>query len=222
VDNLGHLPTKLKIQAVTDCCTVSSCAASRSIARPTCLLAHHRQRQNIIMDQRLRQRGWSIQSASDDPSSNHQRARAESSATEPSLSHEEKVHLMNSAFDEVDDDVEIVVPTGKTRRDSESVEESENYVAMAGEEESADGDDEADDAYAKHPKKRRKTESSDQRQNYAGIACDAISNDAPKQLVTLTQVQQDQLDLAKSKLSKWAARLFDPNRPRGLVEPPKT
>jgi hypothetical protein len=28
--------------------------------------------------------------------------------------------------------------------------------------------------------------------------------------------------LAKSKLSKWAARLFDPNRPRGLVEPPKT
>jgi len=26
---------------------------------------------------------------------------------------------------------------------------------------------------------------------------------------------------AKSRLSKWAARLFDPNRPRGLVEPPQ-
>jgi cellular nucleic acid-binding protein len=39
--------------------------------------------------------------------------------------------------------------------------------------------------------------------------------------VQLTQKQQDQLDHAKNKLSKWAARLFDPNRPRGLVEPPK-
>ena len=39
--------------------------------------------------------------------------------------------------------------------------------------------------------------------------------------IQLTQKQQDQLDLAKNKLSKWAARLFDPNRPRGLVEPPK-
>jgi len=38
--------------------------------------------------------------------------------------------------------------------------------------------------------------------------------------VKLTQKQQDQLDFAKNKLSKWAARLFDPNRPRGLVEAP--
>jgi cellular nucleic acid-binding protein len=30
------------------------------------------------------------------------------------------------------------------------------------------------------------------------------------------------LEQAKSRLSKWAARLFDPNRPRGLIEPPKT
>ena len=34
--------------------------------------------------------------------------------------------------------------------------------------------------------------------------------------------QRDQVELAKKKLSKWAARLFDPNRPRGLVEAPKT
>lgn len=42
-----------------------------------------------------------------------------------------------------------------------------------------------------------------------------------KKLIELTKKQQDQLDFAKNKLSKWAARLFDPNRPRGLVEPPK-
>ncbi|GAX10316.1 protein AIR1/2 [Fistulifera solaris] len=30
------------------------------------------------------------------------------------------------------------------------------------------------------------------------------------------------LKLAKSRLSKWAVRLFDPNRPRGLVEAPQT
>eukprot|EP00985_Skeletonema_marinoi_P021717 scaffold13472_cov175-Skeletonema_marinoi.AAC.1 len=39
--------------------------------------------------------------------------------------------------------------------------------------------------------------------------------------VILSQKQQDQLDFAKSNLSKWAARLFDPNRPRGLVEAPQ-
>jgi cellular nucleic acid-binding protein len=33
--------------------------------------------------------------------------------------------------------------------------------------------------------------------------------------------KQLQLEAAKSKLSKWAARLFDPNRPRGLVEAPQ-
>lgn len=39
--------------------------------------------------------------------------------------------------------------------------------------------------------------------------------------IQLTSKQQEQLDLAKNNLSKWAARLFDPNRPRGLVEAPK-
>ena len=39
--------------------------------------------------------------------------------------------------------------------------------------------------------------------------------------IELTQLQQSQLDNAKNKLSKWAARLFDPNRPRGLVEAPQ-
>jgi hypothetical protein len=33
---------------------------------------------------------------------------------------------------------------------------------------------------------------------------------------------QNSLEHAKTKLSKWAARLFDPNRIRGLVEAPQT
>lgn len=36
------------------------------------------------------------------------------------------------------------------------------------------------------------------------------------------QKKQYLLEAAKSRMSKWAARLFDPNRPRGLVEPPTT
>ena len=158
------------------------------------------------MDQRLRQRGWSIQS-SDDPSSHRGggRARAESTATiatEPSLSHDEKVALMNSAFEGRYDDVEIVVPTTRMKHDEN---EKSDYIDMFGEEEkSFDGGDEKEE----HPKKRRKLDPSE------------IQNE--KQKVELTQFQQEKLDLAKSKLSKWAARLFDPNRPRGLVEPPQT
>eukprot|EP00956_Cyclotella_meneghiniana_P036883 scaffold131783_cov23-Cyclotella_meneghiniana.AAC.1 len=73
-----------------------------------------------MADQRLRQRGWSIQSSDDNTITTrpNQRARAESTATaatEPSLSHDEKVALMNSAFDNVhddsnDDDDDIVIP----------------------------------------------------------------------------------------------------------------
>ena len=36
----------------------------------------------------------------------------------------------------------------------------------------------------------------------------------------LAPSQTPTMELAKSKLSKWAARLFDPSRPRGLVEAP--
>jgi hypothetical protein len=180
-----------------------------------------------MADQRLRQRGWSIQS-SDDPPSN--RARAESSATtatEPSLSHDEKVALMNSAFDDVhNDDVEIVIPSGKKGKLNQNDES--DYVAMFGEEESCEGGDEKDEVPTNHRKKRRKlkstrentADSSDSSEDESGS--DNSNVETGRQKIELTQFQQEKLDLAKSKLSKWAARLFDPNRPRGLVEPPKT
>lgn len=40
--------------------------------------------------------------------------------------------------------------------------------------------------------------------------------------LTSTTVAPELLEHAKTKLSKWAARLFDPNRIRGLVEAPQT
>jgi hypothetical protein len=35
-----------------------------------------------------------------------------------------------------------------------------------------------------------------------------------------TDNNESLFEVAKQRLSKWAARLFDPNRPRGLVQPP--
>ena len=37
-----------------------------------------------------------------------------------------------------------------------------------------------------------------------------------------TPVDPQLLEHAKSRLSKWAARLFDPDRPKGLMQPPET
>lgn len=105
---------------------------------------------------------------------------------------------MNSAFEGVHDDeeVEIVIPRGRVDNRSNN---------------------ESDDEEGEKPRKRRKLEpEADSKED------DERSRPPPKAKVELTQFQQEKLDLAKSKLSKWAARLFDPNRPRGLVEPPKT
>ena len=77
---------------------------------------------------------------------------------------------------------------------------------------------ESDNEEEEKPRKRRKLEpEADSKEDD-----EHRSRPPPKAKVELTQFQQEKLDLAKSKLSKWAARLFDPNRPRGLVEPPKT
>lgn len=176
-----------------------------------------------MADQRLRQRGWSIQSSSDDPSTHRDagRARAESTATiatEPSLSHDEKVALMNSAFEDVnndDDDVEIVIPQGKIDSDTSNDSKEGDYLEMFGD------DDDDEGVEDENARKRRKLDPDES----AAAAAAGAGGGAGKQTrkrVELTQFQQEKLDLAKSKLSKWAARLFDPNRPRGLVEPPQT
>jgi len=164
------------------------------------------------------------------------------------MTHEEKIHLMNSAFEGVHDDEneegavmddrrEIVVPNGLLQQSAsestnEDGEEEEDEIAMFGEDDDGsdddgDGDDEKDSGSSyKPPHKRRKT---DEAADVSKTPSEAKASGESKQsldkktkpMVVLSQKQQEQLDLAKNKLSKWAARLFDPNRPRGLVEAPQ-
>jgi hypothetical protein len=142
------------------------------------------------MAERLRQRGWSIQSSDQET----QRTRAESTATEPSLSHDEKIALMNSAFENVDD-VEIVLPPAAAGNiEHGGSNEESDYLDMFGEEE---GDDE------KNPKKRRKIEPSRSEGTVNYDEGDRDTKEAKTQRVVLTKEQQDNLDLARSKLSKW-------------------
>eukprot|EP00956_Cyclotella_meneghiniana_P035214 scaffold112720_cov37-Cyclotella_meneghiniana.AAC.1 len=169
-----------------------------------------------MADQRLRQRGWSIQSSDDNTITTrpNQRARAESTATaatEPSLSHDEKVALMNSAFDNVhddsnDDDDDIVIP---------GIDVPDSHDAG---EDSCDNNDDNDH----RKKKKRKLSSLESKTSNSQEAMTTPRHQQQPPHVELTTFQQEKLDLAKGKLSKWAARLFDPNRIRGLVEPPKT
>eukprot|EP00579_Thalassiosira_antarctica_P000022 CAMPEP_0201866260 /NCGR_PEP_ID=MMETSP0902-20130614/900_1 /ASSEMBLY_ACC=CAM_ASM_000551 /TAXON_ID=420261 /ORGANISM="Thalassiosira antarctica, Strain CCMP982" /LENGTH=434 /DNA_ID=CAMNT_0048391191 /DNA_START=63 /DNA_END=1368 /DNA_ORIENTATION=- len=165
------------------------------------------------MDESLRQRGWSIHS-----SDGQQRPRADSQMTcdtEQSMSQEEKIHLLNSAFEGVGDSVDIgdVAVPHKSKIDS----------PKAGIE-------------LELPKKRRKTgegeainadNESGGNSSGGGSSSSEDESETGEKLKTskrphvqLTTKQQEQLDLAKNKLSKWAARLFDPNRSRGLVETP--
>lgn len=200
------------------------------------------------MDESLRQRGWSIHS---EDHSQRPRADSQltcNTADTESISESEKINLLNSAFGGVgDSNSAAAVPprnssVAKNRSMSDSVDEGGgDYLAMFGEEE-GDGDGNKNDADKEPPKKRRKTGEDDEiavdnesgggsggddDSSSSSSSDDGESEDGEKLKtqkrphITLTAKQQEQLDLAKTKLSKWAARLFDPNRPRGLVEPPK-
>lgn len=48
------------------------------------------------------------------------------------------------------------------------------------------------------------------------------TGDPPREKEAAAALDPQLLEHAKSRLSKWAARLFDPNRPRGLVQAPET
>ncbi|KAL7548636.1 hypothetical protein ACHAWF_011905 [Thalassiosira exigua] len=201
------------------------------------------------MDQSLRQRGWSIHSSDDHDSRSQQRPRADSQLTcetEPSISDAEKMHLLNSAFEGSGDGAEDGhVAIGQNGSTSASADDkAEDYLAMSGPgDESGSGGNEKGgnngsiNKKIEPPKKRRKTgqvgvtvarngseggssgDSSESSESESEAGAKPNGRKSPH--VHLTPKQQEQLDLAKNKLSKWAARLFDPNRPRGLVEPPK-
>ena len=166
----------------------------------------------------LRQRGWSIHS-SDSGGGGGGRPRAETLDTEPSLSESEKAHLLNHAFSSGVGDIDVLaVPMtlnggGDNLRKGSMSDDSDDddCLAMFGDNDTITKLHNGDGGPSR---KRHKTEEN-------GNAVTSTTNKNVKPHVQLTVKQQDQLDLAKNKLSKWAARLFDPNRPRGLVEAPK-
>jgi len=171
-----------------------------------------------------------------------------SEMTEPSMSEAEKQHLLNSAFESnMDDHADLTsrdqnaqsvdLDDASSNSKGDDVGEEEDYVDMFGGNnsergesdednvESSDGGGESSDGA--RPRKRQKREqggdvmggdekNANRTNSESGKAANGEDN-----LIELTEKQQEQLDFAKNKLSKWAARLFDPNRPRGLVEPPK-
>ena len=178
-------------------------------------------------------------------------ATHQSEMTEQSMSEAEKLSLLNSAFDHVGgEEEEHPHPNTPCKQQGDKKDESEeegeedemlfsssklnedDYNAMFGEDDgSADdsssqsnSDVESDDDL-KPPRKRLRTgiETSVATKNEKENPRDGKSNDVQekKPHVVLSQKQQEQLNFAKSNLSKWAARLFDPNRPRGLVEAPQ-
>lgn len=162
--------------------------------------------------------------------------------TEPSMSEADKLHLLNSAFDGVDNSGDVTVPRSASVAANQSMSDSgdeggeKDYLGMFEEGGGPRDGKKSDVAGGKKgeepPKKRRKTgkdEAVSAGNDRGGDSSDGSSSDDESDVksktqkrphVQLTQKQQEQLDLAKNKLSKWAARLFDPNRRRGLVEAP--
>lgn len=79
-----------------------------------------------------------------------------------------------------------------------------------------------DDAEEAPAAKRRKTDEQAPAAKRRKTGDASLDDDHEPETSSQQQQQQDQVEMAKKKLSKWAARLFDPDRPRGLVQAPQT
>jgi hypothetical protein len=162
------------------------------------------------------------------PNSNFKskRPRSNTDHSEDTLTAAEKIDLLNSfPVDELDkashhdegDDVNIDV--------SVSVKD-EDAIEMFGTDSDSDGSD-GDARTGPQPRSKRARIDSDADANSTILNANANENanaddSSNPQPSNETNAQKEQLLLkAKSRLSKWAARLFDPNRPRGLVEAPE-
>ena len=149
--------------------------------------------------------------------------------TEPSLSQDEKLKILNSsAFDGVSDPIGrgamAKTPSGVNATMSDSTEEGEeDCLALEGNDETKESNANA------QPKQKRRKVGNDGAGGSSGDDSSSSEDDIETSRTTntqnnprsLTAKEQEQLHFAKSKLSKFAARLFDPNRPRGLIEAPK-
>jgi len=127
-------------------------------------------------NEKLRKRGWSIQSETS--AQNQSVTSTQTAQSEQELTEEEKRKLLDN-FPRQEDD--------------------ENYHNE------------------NQPNKRAKL---DEKQPQVGSTEDKKKSGS-NGTSTKDKVPPELLAHAKSKLSKWAARLFDPNRPRGLVQAPQ-
>ena len=148
----------------------------------------------------MRKRGWSIASTDNTIESSksqqsipyrQNRARSNTDHSEVSLTADEKMELMNS----FPTDIIELDQEGETQGKGHGKEE-EDHLEMFG-----DSDNDSD---GQQPTKKQRTSEKD------GSGSNASKGIDPKIL-----------KLAKGRLSKWATRLFDPNRPRGLIETPE-
>jgi cellular nucleic acid-binding protein len=180
------------------------------------------------MDQ-LRQRGWSV-SSNNEPTSNAtnhdndlttRRPRANTDHSEDTLTAAEKRQLLADfpedelihveSFDQHD-------PSQNHREKEDDMDESndnsddseQDRIELFG----YDSNDDTSEFHDLQPaKKRRKICDEDEEINDTN----SIVNNKD---ATLSE-KEKLLEMAKSRMSKWATRLFDPNRPRGLVEAPE-
>ncbi len=131
------------------------------------------------------------------PSQKLKRPRANTDQSEDTLTAAEKEDLLSSfPVDELDKASHhdgVALGPDRDNKDDDLIE-----MFGSGSESDSDGD-------IRQPAKRRRIDDAAESQSKAEV-------DARKEKL----IQQ-----AKGRLSKWAARLFDPDRPRGLVEAPE-
>ena len=192
----------------------------------------------------MRNRGWSIEEKADDtsPSRSKKRSRPRSN-TEDTLTAAEKLELLNSfpTNDELEkashhDSEELklnnnndnIVDKGNGNGDGDvggkkdKCKEDEDIIDMFGDSDSHSGIAQEHDVQP--TKKRHKGNDAGRNSTMSNSNStsnsDASSNGNGQDLLQ-KEKQEMLLQKAKGRLSKWASRLFDPNRPRGLVEAPE-
>lgn len=180
------------------------------------------------MDQ-LRQRGWSV-SSNNEPTSNttsniqddnndltRTRPRANTDHSEDTLTAAEKRQLLADFPEDEVFHVESFDPHGTSQNKDDMVESEddsddseEDRIELFG----YDSNDDTSEIHDLQPAKKRRKMVEQEEDVGNGVKSDAEKG------TTISEKEQ-LLELAKSRMSKWATRLFDPNRPRGLVEAPE-
>ena len=153
----------------------------------------------------MRKRGWSIHSEGEQSHGTKQSAVTDQS--EDTLTDAEKLKLLRNFPSE----------------DSENEEGCQNDVIDMFGSEDEDSKEAAAEVAIVH-KRRKVVLNGENSIDSTAMQHDDNGLEKERSAQTPNKEKDDEMkrfDAAKGRLSKWAARLFDPNRPRGLVEPPQ-